>query len=70
MLEVGSGAGRMAVALTTYLNAEGRYENLDAIPHAVAWCGDHTSAQLENFRFQVADIHSSKNHPIDRFAVS
>ncbi|HNL40175.1 MAG TPA: class I SAM-dependent methyltransferase, partial [Saprospiraceae bacterium] len=38
VLDVGSGIGRTAVALTTFLNLEARYEGFDVVEKGVAWC--------------------------------
>ena len=70
ILEIGSGAGRMAVALSGYLNAQGRYDGLDIMPDAVAWCREHITAQFKNFRFQLADIYNLKYNPAGRFQAS
>src|ERR1700756_1752004 len=37
VLDVGCGAGRMALPLTSYLNGEGRYAGFDVSRRAVAW---------------------------------
>lgn len=62
VLDVGCGIGRLAVALTAYLDAGARYEGFDIMPRAVAWCRNITRAH-PNFRFQLADVHSDRYHP-------
>ena len=36
VLDVGCGVGRLAVALTSYLNTDGRYEGFDIVPEQIA----------------------------------
>jgi SAM-dependent methyltransferase len=38
VLDVGSGIGRVARALTSYLSPAGEYKGFDVDPRAVAWC--------------------------------
>jgi SAM-dependent methyltransferase len=38
VLDVGSGIGRVAVALTGYLSGESRYEGFDVVKTGVKWC--------------------------------
>src|SRR5579862_9666790 len=54
ILDVGSGAGRCAVALRDYLTGEGTYEGLDVSPELVAWCRKYITPRYPRFRFQVA----------------
>ena len=63
VLEVGCGVGRMAVALTDYLNAEGRYEGFDIVPDAITWSREHITPKYQNFHFQLADIYNKKYNP-------
>jgi SAM-dependent methyltransferase len=58
VLDVGSGAGRMAIPLTKYLNDEGSYEGFDVIPHNVYWCQRKITPKHPNFRFHIADIYN------------
>lgn len=65
ILDVGSGIGRLAVALTGYLGPDGGYEGFDIMPVGVRWCRKITAA-YPNFRFQLADVHSDRYHPKGR----
>lgn len=58
VLDVGCGSGRMALPLTGYLNAEGRYAGFDVSRRAVAWCTKNISRSRPNFEFKVADIYN------------
>ncbi len=51
VLDVGSGIGRAAVALTELLSPEGRYEGFDPILMGVRWCQKHISSRYPNFHF-------------------
>jgi SAM-dependent methyltransferase len=63
VLDVGCGAGRMAVPLTTYLSPEGSYDGFDVVPAGIDWCTDQIASRYPNFHFQLADVHSSKYNP-------
>ncbi len=54
VLDVGSGIGRVAVALTSVLDARqgGRYEGFDVASLGVRWCQKHVSTRFPHFRFQ------------------
>jgi ubiquinone/menaquinone biosynthesis C-methylase UbiE len=55
VLDVGCGAGRVAVPLTAYLSRAGRYEGLDVSPWAIDWCKQEISTRYPTFSFQHAD---------------
>lgn len=58
VLEVGSGAGRMAIQLTEYLSPAGSYEAFDIYRDGVEWCQQQITPRVPNFRFHHADLHS------------
>lgn len=58
VLEVGSGMGRMAVALTEYLAPNARYEGLDIVPEGITWCASRITPRHPNFRFRLADVRN------------
>lgn len=51
ILDVGCGCGRIAVALTRYLDAEGSYEGFDIVADLVAWCQQNIAPRFPNFKF-------------------
>jgi SAM-dependent methyltransferase len=63
VLDVGCGAGRVAVALTDHLSPKGRYEGLDVMPWAVDWCQREISPHHPNFSFRHADVFSAQYRP-------
>jgi SAM-dependent methyltransferase len=63
VLEVGSGCGRMAVPLTTYLDESGRYEGFDVDKKAVRWCQREITPRFPHFRFRHADVYSKHYNP-------
>jgi SAM-dependent methyltransferase len=63
VLDVGSGVGRLAVALTEYLDSTGSYDGFDVVPQEVAWCTAHVSPKFPNFRFKLADVRNQTYHP-------
>jgi ubiquinone/menaquinone biosynthesis C-methylase UbiE len=56
MLDVGSGPGRIAIALADFLT-EGSYEGFD-INERVQWCQEHITPRQPNFRFRAVDIYN------------
>jgi SAM-dependent methyltransferase len=60
VLDVGSGVGRMALALTGYLTAPGSfYDGFDIVREGVDWCRREITARFPNFRFQHSDLFNS-----------
>jgi cephalosporin hydroxylase/ubiquinone/menaquinone biosynthesis C-methylase UbiE len=58
VLDVGCGSGRMALPLTKYLNADGRYDGFDISADAIKWCSDNITARFSNFKFQLAELQN------------
>ena len=67
-LDVGSGVGRVAVALTGWL--QGRYEGIDIVRRGIAWCQQAITPRYPNFNFQVADLYNRHYNPEGRFSAS
>ncbi|MFN4259883.1 MAG: class I SAM-dependent methyltransferase [Gemmataceae bacterium] len=63
VLDVGSGNGKNARALTKYLNRQGHYEGFDIVPKGVTWCQKHITPRFPNFRFQLADLYNKGYNP-------
>lgn len=62
VLDVGSGIGRIAAALTGYLTT-GTYDGIEIVKDGVDWCRQEITSRHPNFRFHHADIHNSKYNP-------
>lgn len=59
VLDVGCGLGRMAVPLTTYLQApQGRYLGFDIEREAIAWCQRNITRRFPNFEFVTVAAHN------------
>lgn len=52
VLDIGSGIGRAAVALTTYLTPSAKYLGFDPVKTGVVWCQKKISPKFPNFAFQ------------------
>lgn len=63
VLDVGAGWGRLAVALTSYLDGDGSFEGMDIVPSAVRWCNANIASTFPNFRFTLADIYNKEYNP-------
>jgi SAM-dependent methyltransferase len=70
VLDVGCGAGRMALPLTRYLRDGGTYDGFDLLEEHVRWCREHVAARHQNFRFVHADVRSPMYNSRGRFAPS
>lgn len=62
-MDIGCGIGRLAIPLTDYLNATGKYEGFDITPDNVKWCQDNIAARHSNFSFKLADIFNHCYNP-------
>lgn len=56
ILDVGCGIGRLAVPLTRYLNAEGRYDGFDIVKKGIDWCNKKIAVDFPNFHFLYIDL--------------
>lgn len=65
VLEVGCGAGRVAIALADDLTG-GSYEGFDISRTAIDWCRDNITPLHPNFQFQIADVYNSFYNPAGR----
>jgi SAM-dependent methyltransferase len=63
LLDLGCGAGPLAVALLGYLSPPGSYEGLDILPDAVAWCRHRITSHFPHFRFQLVDVANRDYNP-------
>ena len=66
VLDIGCGLGKLAVALTPYLDGSGRYEGIDIAVERVRKCREKVTAAYPNFRFRVADIYNKSYNPKGR----
>jgi ubiquinone/menaquinone biosynthesis C-methylase UbiE len=63
VLDLGSGIGRLAVALTRHLGPDGRYEGLDIVASGIEWCTSNITPHHPNFRFTLADVFNGEYNP-------
>ena len=63
VLDVGCGAGRMALPLTRFLSGAGRYEGFDIAREEIAWCRKQITPRFPAFRFQDVDLYNSVYNP-------
>jgi ubiquinone/menaquinone biosynthesis C-methylase UbiE len=67
VLDIGCGAGRMALPITRYLNSQGSYEGFDIVKELVDWAKHHITPHYPNFRFQLANIYNSCYNPKGKY---
>ena len=70
VLDVGCGIGRMALPLTRYLSAQGRYEGFDIVNKGIEWCVANITPRYPNFHFQLADVYNECYRPEGRHEAS
>ena len=58
VLDIGSGIGRLAIPLTTYLDENGSYEGFDVVEYGVKWCQKYISSKYPNFNFKYIPLHN------------
>ena len=58
VLDIGSGIGRTAVRLTSFIKTEGSYEGFDVVEKGVRWCQKKISKDFPNFQFQYVPLHN------------
>lgn len=56
VLDIGSGIGRIAVPLTSYLSKEGSYQGFDVVETGVKWCREKITSRFPNFQFQYIEL--------------
>jgi ubiquinone/menaquinone biosynthesis C-methylase UbiE len=59
VLDVGSGIGRMAIPLTTYLSEKGKYEGFDIVKKGVDWCKKEITARFPRFNFTHIELRNT-----------
>ena len=63
VLDIGCGIGRLAVALTSHLGPEGRYEGLDIVPSGIKWCTENITPRYPNLNFTLANVYNGEYNP-------
>ena len=63
VLDVGSGAGRLAVALCDFLDETGRYEGFDIYPPGIEWCRQAITPLFPRFQFRLVDVYNRLYYP-------
>lgn len=70
VLDVGCGAGRMAVPLSVYLDARGSYDGFDVNRKGIDWCRRHLAGERPSFRFHHLDVYNAEYNPRGRLSPS
>ena len=68
VLDVGSGIGRSAVALTNFLNKEAKYEGFDIVFKGVDWCTKNLKPDFPNFNFTHVPLNNDLYSLTDKSA--
>jgi len=63
VLDVGCGMGRLAAAMSSFLDATGSYDGFDIIPDAIKWCSDNIIGRHDNVHFWHADVRNGEYNP-------
>src|SRR4029453_8895583 len=70
VLDIGSGMGRVAVALISYRDGSGSSQGLEIAPSGVGWGGGHIPPNHPNYPFRLADIFNKEYNPGGRLKAS
>ena len=70
ILDVGCGAGRLAVALTQFLSEQGSYEGFDPHQGRILWCQKSITPKFPHFRFTWANVSNGAFNPSSRVSAS
>jgi SAM-dependent methyltransferase len=70
VLDVGCGIGRIASALTRYLNKDATYHGFDIVKEEIEWCTQSISQRFPIFSFSWADIRNAHYNPQGTIAAS
>jgi SAM-dependent methyltransferase len=63
LLDLGCGVGRLAVALSQYLDDRGRYVGVDTDQKSIAVCNEWIASKLPQFTFVWADVFNTSYNP-------
>lgn len=63
VLDVGCGIGRMAIPMTQFLSAGGRYDGFDIREDGILWCQEKITPRYPSFRFKLVRLHNSEYLP-------
>lgn len=58
VLDIGSGVGRTAIALTNYINDQGSYDGFDVVKKGVQWCNNRIHKDYKNFNFKYVSLYN------------
>lgn len=71
ILDIGSGIGRTAIALTEYLEPEATYRGFDVVKLGVDWCNSKIGRDFPNFEFKYIpifnDLYNTSNLKAEEF---
>ncbi len=59
VLDIGCGAGRVAIPLARYLDAQSTYRGFDVVRDAVRWCSRNITRRHPNFTFTHVNVFNS-----------
>ncbi len=69
-LDIGCGVGRTAIALSSYLNRNTRYDGFDVVKKGIDWCDSGLGKDFPNFHFKYVPLfndlyNTSENSALD-----
>ena len=71
ILDIGSGIGRTAIALTEFLASNGSYKGFDVVQFGVDWCNSKIGKDFPNFEFKYVplfnDLYNTSNLKAENF---
>lgn len=58
ILDIGSGIGRTAIALTSFLSKNAHYQGFDVVKKGIDWCNNTISKDFPNFQFTYIPLNN------------
>jgi ubiquinone/menaquinone biosynthesis C-methylase UbiE len=63
VLDIGCGIGRMAYALSYYLDKKSKFEGFDVVDDLISWPTNNITPRSPNFRFKKVDLYNKWYNP-------
>lgn len=70
VLDVGSGIGRMAIPLISFLREAGSYDGIEIVRDGVDWCAGNISPKNPRFKFHWVNVYNLEYNPQGRIKAS
>lgn len=63
LLDLGCGAGRLAIGVTAEVGTIASYRGIDVDPTVIAWCDRHLTSRAPHLEFRTVDVRNARYNP-------